>query len=83
MYWKNANRRLAFAKMSSKKFLIALICVVRHRPATEHNVVTDWTTIASTTIVQNGNRSGCGECKRTGGKMREVATIEQIGRAHV
>ena len=39
-------------------------------------MLTDWTTIASPTIVQNGNCSGCGECERSSGKMREAATIE-------
>ena len=27
MYWKNANRRLTIARMSSRKFLIALGCL--------------------------------------------------------
>jgi hypothetical protein len=49
-----------------------------HRPATlsAQNVVTDWTTIASTTIVRMATAQVAGNAKEAAAKMREAATIE-------
>src|SRR5262249_17285164 len=58
MYRKNANRKCAIAKVNSRKFLIALtyLFTVLTGGLKAQNVVTDWNTIASTTIVKNGGK---------------------------
>ena len=63
MYSKNANHKCVIAKVNNWKFLIALTCAITicTGALNAQNVINDWNTIASATIIQNGGKpSGAG-----------------------
>ena len=56
MTWNNASRQVSIARMSNWKFLSVVTWLLAFTAGTlnAQNVVTDWTAIASTTIIKNG-----------------------------